>query len=171
MLNTIIISAYDFEDTPMEDEPDILVEIPAKTPTEALKIKKNLMALIKGGPYMRVEVEMRDRKDNFVAANLRYTDRACSKHTIAVSEEDYTEDYYVWCEKVEDKYGRENKRKAFLAKIERGFEVSQTAAQISFTDWIARRAILESERKKAFEFAKAAGFKMEPDDDDEELPF
>ena len=177
MLNPITVVAYDFEDTPMEDEPDVLVEVHAKTPADALKIKKNLMRLIKGGPYMRVEVEMRDHKNNFVAANLRYTDRtARAKHPTMVSEEDYNSDYYSWCEKIENKYARADKRKAFLAKIERGFEVSQTAAQISFTDWIARRIIRESEIEKALEFAKDAAaesdveFKLEPHDD-EEIPF
>lgn len=173
MFDKIIVSAFDM-DWAWDGENSISVDIPAKTPAEAMSIKKNLRSIAGSNDEVLVKAFRQWREDNsFTAANLRYTDHACTKRSVIVSEEDYTADYYSWCEQMDEKYNHEDNVKAFLAKIERGLEVSHTAAQFRFTDVVATRAILENERKKAFEFAKAAGaeIKMEPDDDDEELPF
>ena len=173
MLNKIIVSAFD-TDWAWDGENSISVDIPAKTPAEAMSIKKNLRRLAGSNNEVLVKAFTQWRENNaFTAANLRYTDRVRAKHSVVVSEEDYNSDYYDWCAQMDEKYNHEDKVKAFLAKIERGLEVSHTRAQVRYTDFIASRAILESERKKAFEFAKAAGaeLKMKPDEDDEELPF
>ena len=177
MFNKIIVSAFD-TDWAWDGEKSISVDIPAKTPAEAMRIKKNLRRLAGRNDEVLVKAFRQWREDNsFTAANLRYTDHVCAKHSVIVSEEDYNSDYYDWCTQMDDKYNHEYKAKAFLAKIERGLEISHTRAQIRYTDFIATRAILENERKKAFEFAKAAAeesgveLKMKPDDDDEELPF
>lgn len=173
MTNTIIVSAFD-TDWAWDGENSISVDIPAKTPAEAMSIKKNLRRIAGSNDEVLVKAFRQWREDNsFTAANLRYTDHVCAKRSATVSEEDYTADYYSWCEQMDEKYNHEDNVEAFLAKIERGLEISHTAAQVRYTDFIASRAILESEREKALEFAKAAGasIKMKPDDDDEELPF